>query len=488
MTFEQKMTPKALKYTRRQTLLGSAAMGLGAAIPFSSRALARRQGQAPNMIFILADDLGYADLSVYGRREYLTPALDRLAAEGVRFTQAYANSAVCSATRTALITGRYQDRLPIGLEQPLADRDVGLPPSHPTLPSLLRKAGYSTSLVGKWHLGALPKFGPELSGYDHFWGFRGGGVDYFSHSLMGKPDLWDDDRQIVKPGYLTDLLGSKAMEVIEEQSKRKIPFFMSLHFNAPHWPWEGPADQEESRRLAAQTGGDPFHLDGGSMATFAQMVTAMDAQIGRILAKLEELGLADNTIVIFTSDNGGERYSNTWPFSGKKTELLEGGVRIPAIVRWPGHIAPGTVSEQVIMSMDWFPTLLDIAGVAPDPQYPSDGMNLSGIFAGEAPVSRTLYWRYLNMAQEACRSGNWKYLKILDNSFLFNVVDDPLERANMKDRRPDIYQDLINKFRKWDAAMLPLDPNVTTGSFSGADIADHFGVQKRRMTPDHTGN
>lgn len=224
------------------------------------------------------------------------------------------------------------------------------------------------------------------------------------------------------------------------------------------------------------------------MATFAQMVTAMDAQIGRILSKLEELGLADNTIVIFTSDNGGERYSNTWPFSGKKTELLEGGVRIPAIVRWPGHIAPGTVSEQVIISMDWFPTLLDIAGIAPDPQYPSDGMNLSGIFAGQAPVSRTLYWRYLNMAQEACRSGNWKYLKILDNSFLFNVVDDPLERANMKDRRPDIYQDLINKFRKWDAAMLPLDPNVTTGSFSGADMADHFGVQKRRMTRDPTGN
>jgi len=467
--------------TRRQAVLATAAIGLTAANAASAKVLPRKR--APNILFILADDLGYADVSCYGRRDYSTPAIDSIASGGMRFMQAYANSAVCSATRTALITGRYQDRLAVGLEEPLTVRDVGLPPAHPTLPSLLRGAGYRTYLVGKWHLGELPKYGPELSGYDYFWGFRGGGIDYFSHDLMGKHDLWDNGKEITEPGYMTELLGRKAIEVIQSHRDKDAPFFLSLHFNAPHWPWEGPEDQKESERLRADPKLDIQHFDGGSAEIFAKMVISMDTQIGKILAALQAAGLAEDTIVIFTSDNGGERYSDTWPFSGKKTELLEGGLRIPAIVRYPRHVPAGTTSQQTMMSMDWLPTLLSLAGTPPDPAYPSDGIDLSGALAGAAPVPRTLCWRYLNLAQQACRSGDWKYLKILGNSFLFNVVEDPLERANMKARKPEIFEDLMKKYEAWNREMLPLDMKSSTSGFTGGDLADHFGVSRRRMTP-----
>ena len=210
----------------------------------------------PNIVFIMADDLGYADLSCYGRRDYSTPNIDKLASTGMRFTQAYANSAVCSATRTGLITGRYQYRLPVGLDEPLTNRpgrSVGLPPEHPTLPSLLKKVGYGTTLLGKWHLGWLPEFSPLKSGYDHFWGFRGGGVDYFTHktgaATTPTDDLWEDDVKIQQAGYLTDLLGDHAVSSINNYVKEGRPFLLSLHFNAPHWPWEGPDDEAESRRI-----------------------------------------------------------------------------------------------------------------------------------------------------------------------------------------------------------------------------------------------
>ena len=216
-------------------------------------------------------------------------------------------------------------------------------------------------------------------------------------------DLWDDDRPTKEPGYITDLLGEHAIGVIEGYAHSNQPFFISLHFNAPHWPWEGPDDEAESKRLEASK--IPFAIydtDGGSQKTYAAMVTRMDMQIGRILSALDRLGIADNTIVIFTSDNGGERYSDVWPFTGRKTELLEGGLRIPAIVRWPHHIPAGATSEQVMISMDWLPTLLALGGGRPDPAYPSDGMDLSdALLRGAVPKERTLCWRYLNLSQRA---------------------------------------------------------------------------------------
>jgi arylsulfatase A-like enzyme len=456
--------------TRRQVLAAAASpLALLKSAPVSQA--------PPNILFILADDFGYADLSCYGRPDYTTPNIDRLAAEGMKFTQAYANSAVCTASRVALITGRYQYRLPIGLEEPLGNRNVGVPPEHPTLPSLLRKAGYGTTLLGKWHLGPLPDYGPLKSGYDHFWGFRGGSLDYFTHKQGGAAsatdDLWDNDVKIHQNGYLTDLLGQQAISSIEAYARAKTPFLISLHFNAPHWPWEGPEDEAESQRLVTLGS-----FDAGTIKTYARMVAEMDMQAGRILKSLDNARIARNTIVVFTSDNGGERFSDTWPFTGKKTELLEGGLRIPALVRWPGHVKPRSTSDQVAMGMDWLPTLLAAAGTGPDPNHPSDGMNLlPTLTQNAAPVSRRVYWRYRTNAQRAVRDGDMKWLKINDNDFLFNVVADPLERANLKNRLPDVYKRLIQDYDEWERTMLPLDPAAGAYGFHSNQMADHYSPQ-----------
>ncbi len=460
-------TPFSL--TRRELLAAAAAASL---------AQAQQPAPPPNIVYIMADDLGYADLSCYGRRDYSTPNIDRIAAGGMQFMQAYANSAVCSATRTALITGRYQYRLPVGLEEPVgANSPVGLPPDHPTLPSLLKKAGYGTTLIGKWHLGKLPDYGPLKSGYDHFWGFRTGGVDYFTHKSgpanTNTEDLWDQDVKIHETGYLTDLLGDRAVASIGDYAKAKQPFLLSLHFNAPHWPWEAPGDEAESQRIKALV-----DYDGGSLQTFARMVGEMDLQVGRVLQTLETSGIANNTIVIFTSDNGGERFADTWPFTGRKTELLEGGLRIPALVRWPGHIAPGSKTQQVAISMDWMPTLLQLASTQPDPAYPMDGMSLvPTLTQNAAPVSRKLFWRYKNNAQQALRDGDYKFLLIAGNTFLFNVVADPLERANLKEREPELYRKMIAEYEAWNATMLPIDPKSSTSGFTADHWADHYNNQ-----------
>jgi arylsulfatase A-like enzyme len=432
----------------------------------------------PNIVFIVADDLGYADVSCYGRPDFSTPNIDRVAANGMRFVQGYANSAVCSATRTALITGRYQYRLRIGLEEPLPGNrtDIGLPPEHPTLPSLLKKVGYGTTLIGKWHLGFLPQFGPLKSGYDHFYGFRGGTLDYFTHTARNHaPDLWNEDVAIQETGYSTELFGQRAVDTINAYARSGQPFLISLHFNAPHWPWESVSDQAEAERLRTR---DLTDFDGGSQQTYRRMIQSMDVEIGRVLQTLDANGLTDNTIVVFTSDNGGERFADTWPFTGRKTELLEGGLRIPMIASWPRRIPRGVTSEQVAISMDWLPTLLAAAGAAPDPSYPPDGMNLLPVLTdGAAPSPRRLFWRYKANAQAAMRDGDFKYLKIRDNTFLFNVADDPMERANLKERRKDVYERLVKEWNAWNATMLAIVADSSTDYFKANELADHIGAQ-----------
>lgn len=476
--------PISSQVTRR-TLLRHTALGTIALASSLDDAFPQSAARAPNIVFIMADDLGYADLSCYGRPDISTPNIDALAAHGVRLLQAYANSAVCSATRTALITGRYQYRLPIGLEEPLAGRDAGLPPEHPTLPSLLKKIGYGTTLIGKWHLGQLPKYGPLQSGYDHFYGLRGGAVDYYTHANQNKDDLWDDNVPVHQMGYLTDLLGSRAVDVVNGYAKSGGPFLLSLHFNAPHWPWEAPGDEAESDRLRA-AGGRLTDFDGGTQQTYRRMIQEMDLQVGRVLEALRSNGLAENTIVIFTSDNGGERFAGTWPFTGRKTELLEGGLRIPAVISWPARIPQGRTHDQVAITMDWMPTLLAAAGAAPDPSFPSDGMNLlPALTRNAATIARKLFWRYKANAQRAARDGDYKFLKILNNTFLFNVVDDPMERANLKERRPDIYHRMVAEWLAWNATMLPEIDESSTDNFTGAQLADHIGAQKTSGKADN---
>lgn len=470
------------KNRRRLAKLSLAATALATAFP-ADRGLglfnsAHAKGGRPNILFILADDLGYADLSVYGQRDFNTPILDRLARDGLRFTDGYANSAVCSATRFGLITGRYQYRLRGGLEEPLAGaaNNIGLPPDHPTLPSLLRQHGYSTALFGKWHLGSLPNFGPLKSGYDVFFGNYGGAVDYFTHKTgvgdSAPEGLFEGEVPVEKVGYYTDLLAERASEYIGAQ-KKDAPFFLSLHFTAPHWPWEGPQDADAARDLKSL-----FHYDGGSRQTYAEMVRSLDAAIGRVLQQLDKRGLADNTIVLFSSDNGGERFSDTWPFSGQKTELLEGGIRVPTIVRWPRAIKGGRVSPQVVISMDWFSTLLAAAGAQPDSAYPPDGENLlPHLLDGNTQIPRTLFWRYKSHSQSAVRSGNWKYLRIAGNEYLFDLAKDPRERANLKDKEPQVFAGLKKQWEEWNAGMLPITDEVRTHAVEGKVQADRYGVK-----------
>jgi len=461
--------------TRRSVLAGAAGSAVLAAGLKKSHAQTMPQ---PNILFIMADDMGYADVSCYGRRDFETPHIDGIAANGVRFLQGYANSAVCSATRTALMTGRYQYRLPVGLEEPLPENrpDLGLPPDHPTLPSILKGSGYATALIGKWHLGLLPNFDPLRSGYDRFYGLRGGAIDYFSHiGNNHKPDFWDGDAAIEETGYATKLFGQRAVETVNEFAREDKPFFLSLHFNAPHWPWETIDDEEESERLRTAS---LAHFDGGTQRTYRRMIQSMDEEIGRVLQALAENGIAENTIVVFTSDNGGERFADTWPFTGRKKELLEGGLRIPLIASWPERIARNVASDQVTITMDWMPTLLAAAGASPDPAYPTEGMNLLPVLTEGASLrQRKLYWRYKGLSQQALRDGDFKYLKIRNNTFLFNVVEDPMERANLKNRRKDIYDRLVADWKAWNETMLPTDPKNYSHPTTGAQLADRYGIE-----------
>src|SRR5579883_2008455 len=261
----------------------------------------------PNFVFIMADDLGYSDVGSYGARVQATPELDRMAAEGLRFTDGYSNSPVCSPTRFALITGRYQYRLRGALDEPLSGvargrDDLGLPPAHPTLPSLLRDAGYATALAGKWHLGYPPHFGPLKSGYQEHFGPLGGGIDYFSHcDRAGVHDLYENGAETHRIGYMTDLISQRAVEFIRRQNGSGKPFLLSVHYTAPHWPWETREDEAESRRIGKAI----HHVDGGSLQTYHTMIRHMDEGIGQILAALREKGVAENTLTVFTSDNGG---------------------------------------------------------------------------------------------------------------------------------------------------------------------------------------
>ena len=416
----------------------------------------------PNFVFILADDLGYADLGCYGGRTACSPNLDRMAAQGLRFTDGYSNSPVCSPTRFALATGRWQYRLRGGADEPIASRArgsevLGLPPEHPTLASLLRGAGYATALVGKWHLGFPPRFGPLKSGYDEHFGPLAGGVDYFTHcDPAGVHDLYEGEENVQRRGYLSDLLSERAAAFVKRQKTGS--FLLSLHYTAPHWPWDTRADEAESRRIGANIA----HLDGGSVETYRTMIREMDEGIGRVAAALEDTGAADNTFVVFTSDNGGERFSDTWPFKGGKMDLLEGGIRVPYIARWPARLPAGRTTGQLAITMDWVPTFLAAAGVAAHPGYPLDGVDLLG-----NPVERSLYWRMKFRDQKAMRSGNWKYLSIQGNEFLFDLSRDARERANMRFREPGRFEKMRAAYAAWDAGMPPIPEDAKVSLVSG---------------------
>lgn len=465
------------KVTRREfvssaltgTALAGAAIagaGVNANSSLAQRLPARGRAARPNILFILADDLGYGDLSCYGRPDYQTPHLDRLATQGVRFVKAYSASPVCTPTRCAFITGRYPARTRVGLEEPLTEprdlgqrvKTLGLPPEHPTIASLLKQSGYQTALIGKWHLGYLPNFGPVQSGFDEFFGIMTGAADFFTHKDMaGDPDLYEGKVAVERIGYTTEMLTRRAVEYIANKGKARTtrnPFYLSLHYTAPHWPWEGPRDQEVSRALK---GGYDGFTAGGSLKTYAAMMKSMDDGIGEVLRALDRAGMTRNTIVIFTSDNGGERFSYNWPFRGQKFSLWEGGIRVPAIVRWPGVFPVGVTTQQAAITMDWTSTMLAAGNAKADPAYPLDGNDLLPMLRGTQPhYERTFFWR--NSDQDAVLKGHWKYVRDAKNEHLFDLSVDEREQANYREQNPNMFTELRDDFRKWESTVLPRPP------------------------------
>jgi arylsulfatase A-like enzyme len=445
----------------RREFVGAAVAAHALARASSARGQVSASARRPNVLFILADDLGWGDLSCYGRPDYQTPNLDRLAREGLRFTDAYSASPVCTPTRCAFVTGRYPGRTPVGLEEPLTwrkqlaaqGRDVGLPAEHPTVASLVRAAGYRTALVGKWHLGYLPKYGPTKSGYEEFYGIMSGGATYFTHKdANDETDFFEGEVSVERAGYMTELLTERAVAYLSRRHER--PFYLSLHYTAPHWPWEGPAD-------AATTAPRPPMLGyagmtaGGSLKAYAAMMRSLDDGVGEVLRALKRARLERDTLVVFTSDNGGERFSYNWPFTGQKFELYEGGVRVPAIVRWPGVVPAGRTTPQAAITMDWTATILAAAGAPPNPAYPLDGEDLTAVMRGaRAPYERAFFWR-IGPKQGAAREGRWKYLKLDEQTeMLFDLSTDERERADFRAARPRVFEGLRGKYQQWESQML----------------------------------
>lgn len=429
------------------------------------------QPTRPNIVFIVADDLGYADLGCYGGREAsfgpVSPVLDGLAAQGLKLTQGYSNSPVCSPTRFALMTGRYQYRLRGAAEEPINSKSrgsttLGLPPEHPTLPSLLRDVGYRTALMGKWHLGYPPAFSPLRSGYDEFFGPMSGGVDYFTHcSSTGQHDLYLNDAEQQEGGYLTDLITDHGLDFVRRMAggaRSGTPFFLSLHYTAPHWPWETRDDEA----LAQEVKGNLFHLHGGNIDTYRRMIHHMDEGIGRLMDLLRAEGLERDTLVVFTSDNGGERFSDNWPLVGGKMDLTEGGIRVPWIAHWPAVIAPGSTSTQTCMTMDWSATMLDAAGATAAASHPLDGRSLMPLLRDATwRDDQPLFWRMNHRGQRAMRHGPWKYLRVDGHDYLFNLEGDERERANLAPIAPERLAAMVQAWEAWEATMPPIPADAT---------------------------
>ena len=427
--------------------------------PFTAPAggLPRRR---PNILTILGDDMGWADLSCYGAPTIETPHLDALAASGVRFTDGYSASSVCSPTRFGLYTGRYPGRLAGGLPEPIGERNDtdGIPEGHPTLASLLKGVGYDTALIGKWHCGFLPTFSPLKVGWDEFFGNFSGGIDYFSKLYTdGVYDLYENDVEYEDLRYYTDILTERAVDFVRRDHDR--PWLLNLNFTTPHWPWEGRDDQDVSDDISARIlAGESqalFHYDGGSLDTYREMVENLDAAVGKVVRALRRTGQLDDTVILFASDNGGERFSYTWPLTGRKGQLFEGGIRVPTILSWPRALDGNQVHRTPVHTVDWTATLLEIGRAEPDDDHPLDGTSLVGhLFRGEDVPVRDLFWRM--EGQRALRRGRIKYVRTPDGvDHLYDLGTDAHEQADIARHRPAQVQSLRRAWETVDATLLP---------------------------------
>jgi len=412
-------------------------------LDFGARAEAPRK---PNILVILADDLGYADVGFHGCKDIPTPHLDALAKGGVRCTNGYVTGVYCSPTRAALLTGRYQQRFghefnPGGQQNP----DFGLPLTETTMADRLRAAGYVTGLVGKWHLGNQPKFRPPQRGFHEYFGFLGGAHSY----QPGTPGLFRGNERVEEKEYLTDALGREALAFIDRHKAK--PFFLYLAFNAVHTPMH--AAEERFKRFAA--------IENQQRRTYAAMLSAMDDAVGKVLEKLRSEKLEENSLIFFFSDNGGPvmqgtsvNGSNNAPLRGSKRTTLEGGIRVPFVVSWKGRLPAGKVYEHPVIQLDVLPTALTAAGVELKPDWKLDGVDLLPFLAGKSngKPHETLYWRMGN--QMALRHGDWKLVKHDGAPHqLYHLVEDIGESKDLAKEQSAKAQELLKVWREWDAQL-----------------------------------
>lgn len=417
----------------------------------------------PNIVFVLIDDFGYADSGPYGAKDIRTPHIDRLAREGVKFTDFYSNAPVCTPTRCGFITGRWQQR--VGFEWAMgfsADsfrrngnewvrepdiHGLGLPTSIPTLPKMLKAAGYATGAFGKWHLGFKDEYNPTKHGFDEYFGELLGHSDYYTHSYYdGTYALRDGLKPVKVEGYLTDLINQRATEFVRKHARE--PFFLYVPHLAVHCPYQPPG-----RPLPSVT---KTNMYDGDRRTYAAMVEKVDEGVGMLLAELEKQGVLDNTLFVLSSDNGGERYSDNSPLFHHKSTLWEGGIRVPCLMRWPAKLPKGKVTSQVGITMDLSATFAAIAGAKPSADRPFDGINLLPILTGEQPEQpRTLAWRIdrTGRQQKALRHGLWKYIQDSNVEMLFDLASDIGERNDVSFQNPKVFADLKQRLAAWEAEL-----------------------------------
>jgi len=419
-------------------------------------AVGRAQSAAPerpNIVYLLMDDLGWKDVGFHGS-EIKTPNLDQLAASGARLEQFYVMP-LCTPTRAALLTGRYPMRygLQTGVNRPWAD--WGLPLEERTLSQRLKEAGYQTAIVGKWHLGAAARdYLPTKRGFDHQYGHYCGAIDYFKHDRDGGFDWHRDDRVSRDEGYSTDLIGKEAVRLIEARPAGK-PLFLYVPFNAPHAPLQAP--QEYLDRYA--------HIPAMQRRKYAAMVSCVDDNVGRIVAALEQQGMSKNTLVLFSSDNGGPTGlgANNGELRAAKGTLYEGGVRVPAFAAWPGRIKAGTVVNEPLHIVDWFPTLLGLAGLKPDAQpLPLDGKDAWPTIVDSKPSPHADLLVNTEANRGSIRSDRWKLvfkgkLPAAPDAVgeLFDLSTDPGEKMDVAAREPQVAKRLLASLNRYAAASAP---------------------------------
>ena len=399
-----------------------------------------------NIILIMADDLGYGDIGCYGSKKIKTPNIDALARRGMKFTDYHSNCPVCSPTRAALLTGRYQQRCGIeGVVTAAKHRHTGMALEEVTFAEVLKKRGYVTGIFGKWHVGYNVQFNPAKQGFDEFIGYVSGNVDYHSHiDQAGHDDWWKNCEKVPEEGYCTDLITKHGTDFIERHKEE--PFCLYLPHEAPHYPYQGRKDPPE--RLSGGRKGQKTKGDEIARA-YKEMVEVMDEGIGRIVETLRRLGLERRTFILFCSDNGATKRGSNGALSGYKGSLWEGGHRVPAVACWPGRIKDGTITDQAVLGMDLFATMASIADAKLPTGLKLDGIDLLGMLTkGKKLPMRTLFWRYKK--EKAVRKEQWKLLVQSNQVKLYNLEEDIGEKTNLAKVKPEIVKTLEDELLAWE--------------------------------------